>query len=151
MHSEAWLSRCRTQVEGALGALEQHCAARAGHDWLVGEAMTHADIAVACFTTHLREALPLDLSPWPALRARVDRCEALPVFRDHYIPFEENVRIKNELFERLIADPEGYIARLTGAAKPGRRFDPGQVVARVSNLVRRRWNAAGRRAAVAAR
>lgn len=88
MHSEAWLSRCRTQVLGALDELEKHCAARAGYDWLVGDAMTHADVAVACFTTHLREALPLDLSPWPALRAHVDRCEALPVFRAHYAPFD---------------------------------------------------------------
>ena len=86
-HSEIWLSRCRTQVDGALRELEKRCAARAGHDWLVGDAMTHADVAVACFTTHLRESLPLDLAPYPALRAHVDRCEALPVFRQHYAPF----------------------------------------------------------------
>ena len=91
MHSQAWLSRCRIQVEGALGELDKACAARAGHDWLVGDAMTHADIAVACYTTHLRESLPLDLAPWPALRAHVDRCEALPVFRRHYIPFDAPV------------------------------------------------------------
>ena len=91
MHSEAWLSRCRTQVEGALGELDKACATRAGDDWLVGDAMTHADIAVACYTTHLRESLPLDLSPWPALREHVDRCEALPVFRQHYIPFDAPV------------------------------------------------------------
>lgn len=91
MHSEAWLSRCRTQVEGALGELDKACATRAGDDWLVGDAMTHADIAVACYTTHLRESLPLDLSPWPALREHVDRCEALPVFRRHYIPFNAPV------------------------------------------------------------
>jgi glutathione S-transferase len=90
-HSELWLSRCRTQVEGALYELDKACAARVGHDWLVGDAMTHADIAVACFTSHLREALPLALDPWPALRAHVDRCEALPVFRDHYIPFDAPV------------------------------------------------------------
>jgi glutathione S-transferase len=88
MRSEAWLSRCRTQVDGALHELEKHCAARAGREWLVGDAMTHADIAVACFTTHLRESVPWDLSAYPALRARVDRCEALPVFRQHYQPFE---------------------------------------------------------------
>ena len=91
MHSEAWLSRCRTQVEGALGELDKACATRAGDDWLVGDAMTHADIAVACYTTHLRESLPLDLSPWPALREHVDRCEALPVFRRHNIPFDAPV------------------------------------------------------------
>ena len=90
-HSALWLSRCRTQVEGALGELDKACATRAGDDWLVGDAMTHADIAVACYTTHLRESLPLDLSPWPALREHVDRCEALPVFRRHYIPFDAPV------------------------------------------------------------
>lgn len=87
MHSDAWLTRCRAQVDGALHELDRHCAARAGHDWLVGESMTHADIAVTCFTTHIRESLPLDLAAYPALRMHVDRCEALPVFRDHYIPF----------------------------------------------------------------
>jgi glutathione S-transferase len=76
-HSQAWLTRCRVQVE----------AARGDAPWLVGEAMTHADIAVACYTTHLREAIPLDLAPWPALRAHVDRCEAMDVFRSHYSPF----------------------------------------------------------------
>ena len=86
-HSKAWLSRCHAQVEGALGELERACAARAGHDWLVGDTMTHADIAVACFATHLREAVPLSLDAWPALRAHVERCEALPVFRAHYQPF----------------------------------------------------------------
>lgn len=91
LHSEAWLSRCRVQVEGALRELDKACAARAGHDWLIGESMTHTDIAIACFVTHLREALPLDLAPWPALRAHVDRCEALPVFRQHYIPFDAPV------------------------------------------------------------
>ena len=91
MHSELWLSRCRVQVEGALHELDKACAARAAHDWLIGDAMTHADISVACFTTHLREALPLDLAPWPALRAHVDRCEALEVFRNHYIPFDAPV------------------------------------------------------------
>jgi glutathione S-transferase len=91
MHSELWLTRCRVQVEGALHELEKACVARAGQDWLVGDAMSHADIAVACFTTHLCEALPLDLAPWPALRAHVDRCEALPVFRQHYIPFDAPV------------------------------------------------------------
>ena len=74
-----------------VGELDKACATRAGDDWLVGDAMTHADIAVACYTTHLRESLPLDLSPWPALREHVDRCEALPVFRRHYIPFDAPV------------------------------------------------------------
>jgi len=87
LHSEAWLSRCRVQVEGALGELERACAARGDAPWLVGDAMSHADIAVACYATHLHEAIPLDLAPWPTLRAHVARCEALDVFQRHYSPF----------------------------------------------------------------
>lgn len=86
-HSQPWLARCRVQVEGALDELERACAARAGAPWLIGDGMTHADIAVACYATHLREAIPLDLAPWPALRAHVERCEALDVFGSHYSPF----------------------------------------------------------------
>lgn len=91
MHSEAWLARCRLQVDGALRALDISCNASAGYDWLVGDAMTHADIAVACFTTHVRESMPLDLAPYPALRMHVDRCETLPVFRQHYASFNAPV------------------------------------------------------------
>jgi glutathione S-transferase len=88
MRSELWLSRCRAQVQGALRELERHCASRAGHEALVGERMTHADIAVTCFVTHLRESVPWDLASYPNLRAHVDRHEALPLFRQFYIPFQ---------------------------------------------------------------
>ena len=87
MRSEAFLARCRAQVHGAMAELERHCAARSGHAWLVGEAMGQADISVACFATHLREAVPWDLAPYPALAAHVARCEALPVFQRYYLPF----------------------------------------------------------------
>ena len=87
----AFLARCHAQVHGALAALERHCAERSGHAWLVGEALTQADISVACFTTHLREAVPWDLGPYPALAAHVARCEALDVFRRHYLPFDAPV------------------------------------------------------------
>ena len=87
MRSEAWLSRCRIQVEGALQELEKYCAARAGHEFLVGEKMTHADTTVAFYVTHVRESVPWNLDAYPALRAHVDRFEALPLFRQHYIPF----------------------------------------------------------------
>ena len=87
MRSEAFLARCHAQVHGALVELERHCAARVGHDWLVGDAMSQADISVACFATHLSEAAPWDLAAYPALRAHVERCEALPVFRQFYLPF----------------------------------------------------------------
>lgn len=84
--SAALLERSRTQVEGALAALDAACAARAGQ-WLVNNTMTLADITVACYVTHASAALPVDLARWPALAAHVARCEALDVFRAHYAPF----------------------------------------------------------------
>lgn len=84
--SQALLDRSLAQIEGVFGALDVACAARAGQ-WLVGDAMTLADITVACYVTHSRHAAPLDLSRWPALAAHVERCEALDVFGAHYTPF----------------------------------------------------------------
>lgn len=84
--SQALLDRSLKQIEGAYDALDAACAARAGQ-WLVGDAMTLADITVACYVTHGRAAAPVDLSRWPALAAHVERCEALDVFRAHYAPF----------------------------------------------------------------
>jgi glutathione S-transferase len=84
--SKAFLARGVTQIEGALDALDRACAARPGQ-WLVGDAMTLADITVACYATYLRDAAPAELARWPALAAHVARCEALDVFRAHYAPF----------------------------------------------------------------
>lgn len=84
--SQAFLARGMTQVEGAFDALDAACAARNGQ-WLVGEAMTLADITVACYATYLVEAVPLVLARWPALAAHVARCEALDVFKQFYAPF----------------------------------------------------------------
>ena len=84
--SDALLARSLTQIEGALAALDAACAARDGQ-WLVTDAMTLADITVACYATYLKDAVPLELSRWPALAAFVARCEALDVFRAHYAPF----------------------------------------------------------------
>ena len=84
--SQALLARGVTQVEGVLDALDAACAARAGR-WLVGGAMSLADITVACYVTYLKDAVPADLSRWPALAAHVERCESLEVFQRHYAPF----------------------------------------------------------------
>lgn len=82
-----WTDRCRAQAQGALAELEKHCAQRAGQ-WLVGDAMTLADITLGCNGTYLREAVPLDLSVYPHVEAHVDRCEALPVFARFHVPFD---------------------------------------------------------------
>jgi glutathione S-transferase len=82
-----WTERCRVQIEGAFVELDRLCAAAGDKAWLLGDAMTQADITLACYATYLRDAVPLDLSAWPALDARVARCEALPVFAQFYVPF----------------------------------------------------------------
>ncbi len=82
-----WTERCRVQVNGALAELDRLCAAAGERPWLIGDAMTQADITLACYTTYVRDAVPLDLSAYPSLQARVQRCEALPVFQQFYAPF----------------------------------------------------------------
>ena len=83
-----WVERCRSQMLGAVALLEESCAARGSGAWLVGDRMTHADIAAAVVMTFLAEmpAVALDTAAWPALRAVVGRCEALPEFRATYAP-----------------------------------------------------------------
>ena len=86
-----WINRCRAQAKGALAALDAACSPRAGCDWLVGDTISQADITVACHCTYVSEALPLDLTAYPVLHARVQRCEALPVFRRFHVPFDAPV------------------------------------------------------------
>jgi len=55
------------------------------------DAITQADVSLACFMTYLREAMPFDLDTTPQLRARVERLEALPLFARYYVPFDAPV------------------------------------------------------------
>lgn len=81
-----WLARCQTQVEHALAALETHCTARAGHDWLIGERMTQADItrpAAAASQPRRCRSICLRIRPcrraWPATRrCRCSRSSTWP-------------------------------------------------------------------------
>jgi glutathione S-transferase len=91
-----YVERCRTQMRGALGELEKVCAQAGEREWLIGDVapdsgtngrITQADITVACFVTYAREAVPEPIDDFPALRARVDRYQALPVFQRYYAPF----------------------------------------------------------------
>ena len=86
-----WTERCEVQIRGALAELDRLCAAAGVSEWLFGDAMTQADITLACYVTYLSDAVPLELSAYPALQARVERCEALPVFRQFYVPFDAPV------------------------------------------------------------
>lgn len=83
---EPWLERCRSQMHGALAGLELASASQGTGAWLVGARMTQADITTACMVTFLTESVGVDpdAAPYPALRALVARCEALPVFREFH-------------------------------------------------------------------
>lgn len=83
-----WIDRCRVQMRGALSALEQECVRVPPLKWLLGDTLTQADITLGCFVTYVREAVPVDLERYPALRARVDGYEALPAFSEFHVPFD---------------------------------------------------------------
>lgn len=80
--SQAWVERCRGQIEGVLAVLEEDRAGRTGAYWF-GERIGHADIAVAATLRHLVDSQPglLDTARFPALSAHSERLEALPVFQ----------------------------------------------------------------------
>lgn len=86
--SSFWVERCRGQIRAAVSALEADRAARRARHWF-GEALGHADIAVAASLRHLVEAHPalFDAAAHPALAAHCAACEALPVFAKISQPF----------------------------------------------------------------
>jgi glutathione S-transferase len=86
---EPWLQRCREQTAGGLRELDRRCAERGeAAAWLCGDAIIQADISLACFVTYLRDSVQVELDATPALRARVARLEALPLFAKYYLPFD---------------------------------------------------------------
>jgi glutathione S-transferase len=85
---EPWLQRCREQTKGGLLELDRRCAERGEAPWLCGEAISQADISLACFVTYLRDSVQVNLDWSPALRDRVARLESLAVFAKYYLPYE---------------------------------------------------------------
>lgn len=86
--SQVWMKRCETQIAGVLDALEAGRAGRSSAFWF-GDAIGHADIAVACVIRFTREAHRdvFDARRWPALAAHAQQCEALPPFQEIAQPF----------------------------------------------------------------
>jgi glutathione S-transferase len=80
--SARWITRCRSQVAGVLDVLEAERARRPTRFWF-GDAIGHADIAVACVLRFTREAhgALFDEARWPALARHAETCEALAEFR----------------------------------------------------------------------
>ena len=84
--SEVWVARCKAQIGAVLDVLEVDRAGRSTPYWF-GEAIGHADIAVACALRFVRDVHPDLLGDRPALAAHAARCEALPVFVEISQPF----------------------------------------------------------------
>ncbi len=80
--SDIWVNRCRTQISGALAVLEPDRAGRKTGYWF-GDAIGHADIAVAAALRFIKDAHPgvIDMAGFPALAAHAAQCEALPAFQ----------------------------------------------------------------------
>jgi glutathione S-transferase len=71
---ERYLEERRKQGYKALDAMERHLATGG---WFVGDSMTLADIALYAYT-HVADEGGFDLSPYPAVRAWVERVAAEP-------------------------------------------------------------------------
>ena len=86
--SPLWVERCKSQIAGALSALEEDRAERQSTYWF-GEDFGHADIAVACAIRHVTESLPdlVAMQDYPALLAHCERLEAMAVFKEISQPF----------------------------------------------------------------
>jgi glutathione S-transferase len=86
--SDLFVERCRSQMTGALAALEAERAARKSEYWF-GDRIGHADIAVACILRHLTSAHPglIAMADYPALSDHCAKLEALPVFKTIFQPF----------------------------------------------------------------
>jgi glutathione S-transferase len=76
--SATWLVRCTGQIAAGLAELEQRCRA----PWFCGDALTHADLMMACGIGYMRLRLPECFPPGvhPRLEALAETCEALPSF-----------------------------------------------------------------------
>jgi glutathione S-transferase len=90
--SEAWTERCKAQVVETLAMLETERAARSTPFWL-GEALSHADVALACAYRFTAEAHPalIDADRFPSLGAQAARCEASSVFQRVYLPITNHL------------------------------------------------------------
>jgi glutathione S-transferase len=90
--SATWMERCRLQIADGLGALEAD-RVRRETDWWLGDALTHADVAVGCLLRFTSEAHPglFDDRRHPRLAAHAARCEELEDFRAVGQPIVNNL------------------------------------------------------------
>lgn len=69
----------RDRIARYLTALDTHFGQ--GHSWLAGDVFTIADIMIMFPLTMMRAFVPLDLSPYPDLRAYLKRVSGRPGFQ----------------------------------------------------------------------
>jgi glutathione S-transferase len=81
--SDLYVARCRTQIMGALGALETSRASAKLAFWF-GDIISHADIAVACTLRHFTDVYPsmVAMADYPSLKAHMEKHEAMPAFQE---------------------------------------------------------------------
>ena len=87
--SALWVERCTKQIRETLELLEYERAMRKTA-YLLGDRISHADIALTCAFTFLLSAHPEFLAPsaLPTLRAHTSKCEALAEFSSVFQPFD---------------------------------------------------------------
>ena len=86
--SPAWEARCQSQIRATAQVLEAERAALPG-PWWFGDALGHADIALACAMRFAVDAHPglLDPAALPHLFDQSARLESLPALIGIYQPF----------------------------------------------------------------
>lgn len=82
---QPWVDRCNQQMHGALQELDKLCTS--ADPWLLGMHISQADITVTCAATFLSDTVGFGDHHYPALSARVERCEAMPAFKAVRVPF----------------------------------------------------------------
>ena len=90
--SPVWSERCRTQILESLAFLEAERATRPSSYWF-GDALSHADIALACSYRFTCEAHPelVARERFPSLNAQANQCEAMAEFQAAYLPITNNL------------------------------------------------------------
>ena len=78
---KAWSSRCELQIRSSLSLLEGERSGQTSAHWL-GDRISHADVAVTCTMTFIRDAHPgfLAEGEFPALGEMADRWERSELF-----------------------------------------------------------------------
>ena len=84
-----WIERLQSQMRAGLTLLDHYCESRGVGQWLIGEAMTQADITATCAFTFLSDSMPDSevSAKYLSLSRLVARCEALEPFRLTHQPY----------------------------------------------------------------